>query len=198
MTLKKSFENLAEKLECLRLTTEELLQWAVTEGKPVGVTKRTPAEEDHALVGRYYEATIGLTSLAEEAIAAAVEGQQAVAEQIDLARARRMLILCQDRVNELTQTFFSKMVSFEAWDDLESLSREQNKWEQWVLGVKDALKHCCEPIGEVNKSLFELWQEITEHGGAPSVSVRAISTGNQFKLTRESLGRKGESCRADG
>lgn len=193
MTLKKSFENLAEKLECLRLTTEELLQWAVTEGKPLAVTRRPDGEEDHVLVGRYYEDTIGLTSLTEEAIAAAQEGQQAVAEQIDLARARRVLIACQDRVNELTKTFFSKMVSFEAWDDLESLCREQNMWEQWVLGVKDALKHCCDPIGEVNQALFELWQEITEHAGAPSVSVQAISTGNQFKLTRESLRRKGES-----
>ena len=193
MTLKKSFENLAEKLECLRLTTEELLEWAVTEGKPLAITERPPEEEDHALVGRYYEATIGLTSLTEEAIAATEEGQQAVAEHIDLARARRMLIVCQDGVNQLTQTFFSKMVSFEAWDDLESLAREQNKWEQWVFGVKDALRRCREPIAEVNQALFELWQEITEHAGAPSVSVQAISTGNQFKLTRESLREKGES-----
>jgi hypothetical protein len=185
MTLKKSFANLEEKLECLRLTTEELLQWAVTEGKPLALTERTRGEEDHALVGRYYEAAIGLTSLTEEAIAAAEEGQEAVAEQIDLARARRVLIACQDGVNQLTQTFFSKMVSFEAWDDLESLAREQSKWGQWVVGVKDALRHCCEPIVEVNQALFELWQELTEHAGAPSVSVQAISTGNQFKLMRE-------------
>lgn len=192
MTLKKSFENLAEKLECLRLTTEEL-QWAITEGKPVALTEQTLGEEDHALVGKYYEDAIGLTALTEEAIAAAVEGQQAVAEQIDLARARRMLIVCQDGVNQLTQTFFSKMVSFEAWADFESLSLEQSKWEQWVLGVKDALRRCPEPIAGVGQALFELWQEITEHAGAPSVSVQAISTGNHFKLTRQSLRRKGES-----
>jgi hypothetical protein len=185
MTLKKSFANLEEKLGGRRLTTEELLQWAVTEGKPLALTERTRGEEDHALVGRYYEAAIGLTSLTEEAIAAAEEGQEAVAEQIDLARARRVLIACQDGVNQLTQTFFSKMVSFEAWDDLESLAREQSKWGQWVVGVKDALRHCCEPIVEVNQALFELWQELTEHAGAPSVSVQAISTGNQFKLMRE-------------
>ena len=193
MTLKKSFANLAEQLECLRVTTEELLQWAVTEGKPLAVTQRAHGEEDHALVGRYYEDAIGLTSLTEEAIAAAVEGQQAVAEQIDLARARRLLIACQDRVNELTQTFFSKMVSFEAWDDLESLCREQSKWEQWVWGVKDALRHCCDPIAKVNQALFELWQEITEHAGAPSLSVQAISTGNQLRLMRESPRKKGAS-----
>jgi hypothetical protein len=193
MTLKKSFQNLAEKLECLRLTTEELLQWAVTQGKPVAMIERTSIEEDHALVGKYYEDTIGLTSLTEEAIAAADEGQQAVAEQIDLARARRVLITCQDRVNQLTQVFFSKMVSFEALDDLESLAREQSKWEQWVFGVKDALRRCREPIAEVNQALFELWQELTEHAGVSSVSVQAISSGNQFKLMRKSMG----SCRAD-
>lgn len=181
MTLRKSFQNLAEQLECLRLTTEELLQWAITQGKPI--------EEDHALVGKYYEDTIGLTSLTEEAIAATAEGQQAVAEQIDLARARRVLITCQERVNQLTQAFFSKMVSFEALADLESLAREQSKWEQWVLGVKVALKRCRDPIAEVNQALFELWQELTEHAGASSVSVQAISSGNQLKLMRKSMDR---------
>jgi hypothetical protein len=190
MTLKKSFQNLAEKLEYLRFTTEELLQWAVTQGKPVAMIERTPTEEDHALVGKYYEDSIGLTSLTEEAMAAAQEGEQAVAEQIDLARARRVLITCQDRVNQLTQAFFAKMVSFEALADLETLAREQSKWEQWVLGVKDALRRCRDPIAEVNQALFELWQELTEHAGASSVSVQAISSGNQFKLLRESVGNK--------
>ena len=147
----------------------------------VGVGQADP-HVGGALSATAFEAAIGLTSLTEEAIAAAEEGQQAVLEQIDLARARRVLIVCQDGVNQLTQTFFSKMVSFEAWDDLESLAREQSKWEQWVLGVKDALRRCREPIGEVNQALFELWQEITEHAGAPSVSVQAISTGNRCKL----------------
>ena len=196
MTLKRSFQNLAEKLEGLRLTTEELLQWAVTQGKPVAVIQGKPVEEDHALVGRYYEAAIGLTSLTEEAIAAAEEGEQAVAERIDLARARCVLITCQDEVNQLTQSFFSKMVSFEALDDLQSLAREQSKWEQWVLGVKDALKHCREPIVEVNQALFELWQEITEHASAPSVSVQAISTGNQLKLARAPISGKRERSRS--
>jgi hypothetical protein len=176
MTLKKSFQSLAERLELLRRTTEELLQWAVTQGKPTRVIQGKTVEEDHALASKYYEATVGLTALAEEAVAAACEGLDAVNNQIDLARARRALINCQAGVNQLTQSFFARMVSFEALADLDSLAREQGKWEQWVLGVKDALRQCREPIGEVNQALFELWQEITEQASIPPVSVRAINT----------------------
>jgi hypothetical protein len=54
-----------------------------------------------------------------------------------------------------------------------------------VSGVKDALQHCRQPVVEVNQVLFELWQEITEHGALASVSVQAISTGQHINFTPE-------------
>ena len=185
MTLEKSFQNLAVKLQGLLETVEQRLQWAITEGQPLGTVKGARVEVDHILVTRCDDAALELASLVTEAIVAAEAGRQAVAPNIDLFAARGALITCQERVNHLSEKFFAEMVSFEALDDLHSLAREHNKWQQWVSGVKDALQHCRQPIADVNQVLFELWQEITEHRGLSSLSVQAISTGQKINFAAE-------------
>lgn len=185
MTLHKSFQNLACKLEGLREIAEVRLQWAITQTKPVALIKGERVEDDHALVSRYYEAAVGLVSLIDAAIAAAQEGLEATADQIDFPRARRALICCHERLNEQTRSFFGQVVSCAAFDDLNTLALEQPKWAQWVLGVKDALDRCREPMLDIDEAVFELWQEVTEQTSALSVSVQAISTGQRITFPRE-------------
>jgi small-conductance mechanosensitive channel len=177
MTLKSSFQDLADKLDRLRATFEEILQWAITQGKP--------EHEDHALVGRYDDATNDLIGLIEEAIAAAQPALQSVA-QTNLSEERRALIICQSAINKVSKRYFSEMVSFEALTALDSLAKERRKqWPQWVSGVKDALDQCRMPIEEVSRALFECWQEITERASLVSVSVQATSTGQQISVALE-------------
>src|SRR5262245_35965597 len=105
MTLTGSFQNLVDQLGRLRVSLEDFLRWAVTQGKP--------EDEDHALVTRYDDATSDLIGLIEEAKDAAQLGRQATMDQVDLVCARRALIACQERVNRTSQRFFSELVSFE-------------------------------------------------------------------------------------
>jgi len=185
VTLERSFQELGLKLQILLETIDQRLHWAVTEGKPVRSVKGARVEEDHVLLTRFDESAVELASFVSEAIAASTTGRQAVAGKIDLLSAREALIKCQKLFNQFSAGFFGEMVSFEALDDLHSLAREHSNWQQWVSGVKDALQHCRQPVVEVNQVLFELWQEITEHGALASVSVQAISTGQHINFTPE-------------
>src|SRR5215510_9147793 len=164
MTLTGSFQDLVDKLERLRVTLDDFLQWAVTQGKPV--------DEDHVLVSRYDDATSDLIGLIEEARTAVQQGQQATMGEMDPADARRALIACQERVNRVSQRFFSELVSFESLKALDSLAKERRKqWPQWVSGVKDALDRCRQPLDDVNQALFQCWQELSERASLVSVSV---------------------------
>lgn len=178
MTLKSSFQVLANKIERLGATFEELLQWAVTEGKP--------EQEDHVLVTRYDDATNDLIGLIQEARAAASQGQKAVTGQANLSDARQALITCQERINQVAQRFYTDMISFEALKTLDKLANEQRKqWPQWVSGVKDALDQCLQPIAEVNQSLFDCWQELSDRDGLISIFVQATGTGQQINTAAE-------------
>jgi hypothetical protein len=175
MTLKSSFQDLVDNLEHLRATLEELLQWAIIEGKP--------EQEDHVLVSRYDDATSDLAGLVEEARAAARQGQQAVANRMDMVSARQALIACQERMNQVSQRFFSEMISFEALKALDSLAKERRKaWPQWVSGVKDALYQCRQPIEDVTHTLLECWKSVSEHIALASVSMKAISSDRELKI----------------
>lgn len=178
MTLKSTFRELTEKLDRLRATFEELLQWAITQGKP--------EHEDHVLVNRYDDATNDLIGLIEEASAAAQLGLQAVSRQTGSSEARNALIVCQSAINKVSKRYFSEMVSFEALTALDSLAKERRKqWPQWVSGVKDALDQCRAPLEEVSRALFECWQEVSERASLVSVSVQATSSGQQITVGPE-------------
>jgi hypothetical protein len=183
VALKSCFLDLVNRLERLLATLEELLRWAVTEGKPEA--------EDHVLVTRLDDATSDLIGLLEEAKAAAKLGLEAVTSQIDWTGARQALITCQQQVNSASRHFFSDMVSFDAMKALDSLAAERKKhWPQWVTGVRDALDRCSQPINDVSDSLFECWQELTDRTGSISVSVQAISTGQQINVPHRAAGKR--------
>ena len=177
MTLKSSFQDLAEKLDRLRATFEELLQWAITQGKP--------EHEDHVLVNRYDDATNDLIGLIEEAIAAVQLGLQAVEGAASVGKARNALIVCQAAINKVSKRYFSEMVSFEALKALDSLAKERRKhWPQWVSGVNDALDQCRAPIEEVSRALFECWQEVSEPINLISIGMTATSAEPESRIVK--------------
>ena len=170
MTMRSAFQNVLEKTESLHQALDELLHWAVTEGKP--------AQEDHVLVSRYDDAVSEFVGLLREAKDFAERGCRAAVSPIDLPEARQAIIECQRRASEISQRFFRDLASREALDALNTLGLEQRKrWLEWVRGVKDALDHCRQPIEDLNQALFQCWQELSECSGMISLSVRSTSTG---------------------
>jgi len=178
MTLEASFRELYHRLKALGAALEEGLLWAIIEGKP--------AQEDHVLVGRYDDAATDLLGLVEEAKTAAQEAQEAVENQRDLSGARRALIKCQTHINDSSNRFFSELISFEALGDLENLAKEkQESWPQWVIGLRDALEHCRQPLEDVNQALFLCWQELTEEAVSLSVPLQCSMRPDEQRVSNE-------------
>jgi hypothetical protein len=170
MTMYSAFCNVREKTEDLHRAMDELLHWAVIEGKP--------AQQEHALVSRYDDIVSEFVGLLREAKEYTENGCRAAVSPINLPEARAALIECHRRSVEIGQRFFRDLASREALETLTTLGREQRKsWMEWVCGVKDALDHCREPIDALNDALFQCWQEISECSTALSLSVQSTSTG---------------------
>ena len=167
MTLADSFEDLMRRLDDLLAVLRDVLQWAVTQGKP--------ATDDHVLAGRYEELATELIAGTEEARCIANAGKRRLIDQDDFAGASRALVSCQQCVNGISRRFFSDLVSFEALADLDNLADEQQRhWGPWVRGVRDALDQCSQPIEAANESLVQCWKSLTERIGLFSAAVRTV------------------------
>lgn len=167
MTLADSFEDLMRRLDDLLAVLRDVLQWAVTQGKP--------ATDDHVLASRYEEMATELIARTEEARCIANAGKLGLTGQDDFAGAGRALVSCQECVNGISRTFFSDIVSFEALADLDNLAAEQQEhWGPWVRGVRDALDQCWRPIEAVNESLIQCWKSLTERISLVSVPAQTL------------------------
>jgi hypothetical protein len=182
MTLEASFTMLDGRLSYLDQTFSHLV-WAVVEAQPE--VARPEAEQGRALVDHYDRAVNDILGLVQEAKEAVNDGCQATKGQLDLARSCRALILCQDRFNQLSSCFYADLVSYEYIHALNNLAYERGgQWTEWVIGVKDALERCSQPLYDLSQVIFVCWQEVVERLGMTSVSVQATSVGQQITVAR--------------
>ena len=154
MTSVDSFQLLITRLDALLATLRDLLQWAVTEGKPV--------DHDHVLVSRYEESVVELIADVEEARCIANAAHLKLSRHNELTEACRALVSCQRRSHEISKRFFIELVSFPALSNLERLAAEKREpWGSWVQGVKDALGRCQIPLADVDEAIVGCWQEVS-------------------------------------
>ena len=173
MALEASFNDLRAEFEGLREAFAEFSA-AVAD---------KPARGDSVLVDLFGDAADDLLGWVEEAAQSASEGRQAVSYPLDIECARRKMIVCQERFNLISNKLWSDLVSYERMREIATLGRERRgEWLAWSSGVKSALDSCREPLYNVNQSLFVCWQEITEHMGTSSVSVRTTTIGQQVSV----------------
>ena len=155
MTLMDSFELLLAKFDALLATLRDLLQWAVTQAKPL--------DHEHVLVSRYEDSVVELIADVEEARCSANAAQLELSNRKELAGACRALVACQRQSNKVSKRFFIELVSFEALSNLERLAAEEREpWASWVQGVKDALGRCRTPITDVDEAIVCCWQELSD------------------------------------
>jgi hypothetical protein len=168
--------SLAELDKAIREVDRALgnVHWAAVEAQP-------SQETGHALVHHLDAATTDLQDMATTARYAVTASHRTVAAQQDLRSARQSLIVCQRQYIEMMRRFYSDLVAFDQIDDLYALESErEGEWAQWVVGVKDALKHCSQPLQDLGEALFACWQELTEqNNGSSSVWVQAFGIGPQ-------------------
>ncbi len=170
----------------------QALREALT-GLRTTVVEDKPLQGDVVLVDLFGDAADDLLGLLDEALAAAIEGQQAVIHPADLERARRALTTCQKRFNQIAHRFSSDLLRYERIAELKRFGRRRGgEWRAWASSVKAALDWCQQPLFDVNQALFNCWQELAERAGMHVVTVQATNIGQQLtsprSMVREEIG----------
>jgi hypothetical protein len=76
--------------------------------------------------------------------------------------------------------FLADLLSYEKLRELERLGRERKgEWLPWASGTKRGITDCRQPLEEVSLGMARCWQEIAEHAGATSISVRTTNIGQK-------------------
>ena len=174
MALENVFKELSTQCGSLRETLLELRTTAV-EDKPL--------RGDVVLVDELGDAADELGGWMEEALAAALEAQQAVRYPVDVECAKRSLVLCHACLNRVSNRFYIDLASYEEIAKLAGLGRERGgEWGASSRGVKEAIYRCRPHLCDLNESAFACWQELTDRLGTTSVSVHSTNIGQQMSV----------------
>jgi hypothetical protein len=183
MTLEAAFKEQSAKWEGLVEELEHGLLWSVLETKP---------EEEHILVTQYIDAATDLISTAREGL----EASQVVANELpSLGQAGQSLSRCQERYNAMVELFNSRMASYGRLQRLCRFGREKGgAWRDWAAQVRKGLDRCRRPMDDLNRTLFNCWQEIAERAGMTSVSLQSTLIGPQIVVPE--AGSRSDRCPA--
>jgi hypothetical protein len=171
MALEATFRTLSTQIGKLRDTLNAVL---LTVGD-------RPPEPGAALADELENMVLDLMGSLEEARSAARLADKAVRPARDLDRARRALARCQDLFHRVEQSYASELVSYEKLRSLTGLgSSRGGEWKHWAASMKDAIEQARHPIDDTSKTLAACWQELAEHNGNTSISVRTKNLGQKI------------------
>jgi len=173
---------------CSRL--QELQE--VLEAVNTTVEEDRPRRKDVVVASSLADAVLAVRGILEESRAAANEACEAVGHPLDVDRARRALITCQERFHRFTAEFSRDLASYDRMVDLASVAQERGRdWASWVQVVKQGLEQCQALVEDGREALFLCWQDLAERLGTASVSVRNTSIGQLAKDFDRRGGLKG-------
>jgi len=139
-----------------------------------------PVRRGAALADELENVVLDLLGRLEEATAAARTAKAAVVT-LDLERARRGLAKCQEIFHAVEQQFSNELVSFDRLSALAELGKERGgEWKAWANSMSDAVKEVGAPLAETSRVLAACWQELVEHGGRTSISIRTKNLGQKI------------------
>jgi hypothetical protein len=124
-----------------------------------------------------------------EALTAAGEAKLAAGYPLDLEKARRALVVCQEKFDQARASFEAHLASDERLDNLAELKEfkakypneaEAKQWGKWVTSVLSGLKCCRTALQEAQVALTRCWQELAEKIGLSSVSVQTRVVGQEI------------------
>jgi len=190
MALEKTFEDLYERLLALEKVLEDFAN-AVLHGKP--------ADEDHHLADRLWDAVAEMQGRSKDAKDAAADARKAVELPINLELAWRKLKACQQSLNQLSRQFPTEVASDKHVEelirvaDLMTLRSEHPEWAGWVNVQLVHLGETREKILDATDGALLCWEEIAERAGMTNVSMHATNIGQQITVpvakesTREAI-----------
>jgi hypothetical protein len=139
-----------------------------------------PKHDEAAVADALAEGSLELIGALHEARRGAVQARQAVSNQPDLNRASKALGLCQEGIHRIEKDFPTLLASYKQFTELFRLANERPAWIPWVANTKQAIEDCYEPMEAVRLAMAVCWQEVAEHAGTGSISVRTTSIGQKI------------------
>jgi hypothetical protein len=140
-----------------------------------------PLNDEAALADGLENAVLDAMGVLQEARKAALNARAAVGPPVDLDRAWRALTICQDRFHSIEKQFSENLVSYEKLRELARLGSERGgEWLAWAASTKQSIEECRLPLEEVSRTVSRCWQEIAEHAGGTSISVRTSNVGQRI------------------
>jgi hypothetical protein len=143
-----------------------------------------PPDDESALADGVETVVLDVMGILHEARKAALDTRKAVSHPLDMDRARRALTICQERFHRIEQQFASDLVSYEKMKELARLGNSRRAWLAWSGTVKLGIEQCQPSLEQTSVALAGCWQELVEHSGTTSISVK--NTGQKI-ITRTPL-----------
>lgn len=148
------------------------------------VTSGDTPKDESALADGLENAVLDMMGTLHEARRAAMQARKAVADPVDLNRARRALGLCQDRFHRVELLFASELVSYEKLKELARLGNERRLWMPWASTVKVGIEQCREPLELASRALAACWSELAERLGTVNITMQATNVGQQITVPK--------------
>jgi hypothetical protein len=143
-----------------------------------------PLNGESAMADDFENIVMDVAGALHDACESALQARRDSGHPCDLDSARRQLALCQERFHQINEYFTTKLASYEKLRELARLgNRRRGEWRAWTKSVKAATEQCQPPLQEATKALAKCWQEISEHSGNTSVSVRTTNVGQRIVAT---------------
>jgi hypothetical protein len=171
----------AIEAEFLRLTTAFEAMREALQSLGLTVIEDRPSHGEVLLVERLGNLVEDLRGWAEEGLATAMRGREAVTHPPDLHRARHTLGVANECFIRLEYRFLDEAVSYETVDALVRFGRQRGReWLSWSGSVVQALDGCRKPLQVLDEALLHAWQELAERLGTRSVSLQTTNIGQQI------------------
>jgi hypothetical protein len=174
VALEATFQNLTL---CLHHLHDALNALQVTLGDK-------PVNDESALADGIETVVLDLMGTLHETRTAALQARKAIGHPLDLDLARRSMVLCQERFHRMEQQFAAELASYEKLKELARLASARRIWLAWSSTVRRGIEECQPHLEQASTALAACWQEMVEHSGTTSISVR--TTGQKI-IARKSM-----------
>lgn len=185
MSIEAAFESLHRDLTRLQEAVSAL---------HVTIAEDKPARGGAVLVDHLDNLVTDLSGVLEEAdvcVARAVRGIQPGGTP---DQARTALREIHGLMNRFFTTYAGELAAHDRIARLLEMGRERGReWREWSGVVKTAVERCAAPMKVVMSAILDCWNELVERLARNSVSVQAMSIGQQITVREGQLELSGKT-----
>lgn len=148
-----------------------------------------PPDDGSAVADGVEAVVLDIMGMLHEGRQSAVSARTAVGHPVDLDMARRSLMVCHECFHHIEQQFSSGLASYDQLRELARLGNTRRIWQPWSNTVRLEIAQCQPLMLDTSRALAECWQELVEHGGQTSISIRTEALGQKIltKGAREAI-----------